>query len=81
MTNDLMKIEYFYNQAIIALKQKDFKIAASFFRQCYETYEAAELPMFDNEIKNIGEDAMVQYNFIVINYLDESGFDEIQYEN
>lgn len=79
MTNDVVNIEYYYEQGSKALKEKNFELAANFFKKCYETYEDAEFPVFSNKIKEIGEDAFEKYNEIVANYLDENGFDEIEY--
>lgn len=79
MTNEIVNIEYYSEQGHKAFKDKNFELAANMFRKCYEIYENAEFPMFDSRIKEIGEDAFEKYNEIVANYLDENGFDEIEY--
>lgn len=79
MTNDVVNIEYYYEQGVKAYKEKKYELAANFFKKCYETYEDAEIPVFISRIKEIGEDAFEKYNEIVANYLDENGFDEIEY--
>lgn len=79
MTNEVVNLEYYYEQGSQAYKEKNYELAANLFKKCYQTYEEAELPIFDSRIKEIGEDALEKYNEIVTSYLDELGFDEIEY--
>jgi len=79
MSNDIVNIEYYYDEATKAYLARNYELAANLFRNCFEIYEDAELPVFDSRIKEIGEDAFIKYNQIVANYLYGSGFDEIEY--
>ena len=69
MTNNVVNIEYYYDQGSQAYKEKNFELAANLFKKCYETYEEIELPVFNSRIKEIGEDAFKKYNEIVINQI------------
>ena len=80
MTNALNKINYYFEQGQKALADRNYRFAAEMFKKSYELYEDAELPLFSARIRDIGNEAFEKYNLIVSKYLNEDGFNEIQYE-
>jgi hypothetical protein len=64
MTNDLIKIEYYYYEGMKAYNENELIRAADIFLKCYDTYENADLHHFDSRIKQIAEEALKLYTQI-----------------
>tara|TARA_B100000674_G_scaffold25616_1_gene17935 strand:+ start:1335 stop:1823 length:489 start_codon:yes stop_codon:yes gene_type:complete len=59
-----IEIPYLYNKAMKSKRNGDLKKASKLFLQCHNVYQNAELPMFSSEIKEKGEDSIIQYRKI-----------------
>ncbi len=64
-------IEY-YNKGIEAKTEKNFLRAARYFRMCYYHFQEGELPLFDEKVKQCGEDSTRQYYFCKSRLTDEA---------
>ncbi len=78
--NEYIKIPQLYDDAIKAQKEGDLKKAANLFLKCYNLYQNSELPVFNKEIKQKGENSKKYYKQITNNNLNEADFDNIIYE-
>jgi tetratricopeptide (TPR) repeat protein len=71
----LRDIENLYKKGESALKERNYKQAANFFKNSWELYEDAlskKLVKYNSDIMRIGESAFDIYSETVITYLDEN---------
>jgi hypothetical protein len=76
----VINIEYYHIQGMKALKNKDYKKAAEYFKLCWETFEYTDENMLLDTVEDYASDAFEKYNMLVEKYLGENGFDRIEYE-
>lgn len=80
--SDLLDIKYYYKEGLEAQEEKDYEAAVDMFRACWELYNKSD-SAFIHTVSEIANDALERHNSIVKrkrDKLDESGFDEIEYE-
>ncbi|MEB8328639.1 hypothetical protein OO009_04665 [Flavobacteriaceae bacterium KMM 6897] len=77
---DVINIEYCYIKGMEALENKEYKLAAEYFKSCWETYEYTDEIMSLDTVEDYASDAFEKYNMLVEKYLGENGFDRIEYE-
>jgi hypothetical protein len=80
MAGELYDIIYYHQEGQKALEEKKYIYAASMFKLCHDKFQNAESHFLCDSTISLGNDAAEKYDMIVTTYLNDEGFDRIEYE-